>query len=219
VQRCAHETERFFQQQTNDPRYCFELLRRAIEDRCQRAWEFVYAQYQPLVTSWVKHHSAFLSCGEEAQYFVNRAFERMWTALTPTKFGCFPDLKSVLSYLKMCVHSVILDVARVVERSAVVAQVETTTELEDPDAAVVEDLALDHTRREAFWKEISARLRSNKERRVVYGSYVLGMKPRELLSQFPDLFRDVSEVYRVKENVLARLRRDAELARLFCQDA
>lgn len=219
AQRCAHETDRFFQHQDHDPRYCFELLRRAIADRCQRAWEFVYAQYQPLVTSWVERHAAFSSCSEEAQYFVNRAFEKMWTALTPVGFGRFPDLKSLLRYLQMCVHSAILDVVRVAERSTVVTQVEEMTTRGDPEVATVEDQALDRMQWQAFWEEISARLHSDQERQVVYGSFVLAMKPRELCAQFPDLFRDVNEVYRVKENVLARLRRDAELARLFCQDA
>jgi hypothetical protein len=62
-------------------------------------------------------------------------------------------------------------------------------------------------------------LHDEKERRVVYGSFVLALKPRELYAQFQDTFRDVNEVYRVKENVLARLRRDAELAELLGRDA
>ena len=78
---------------------------------------------------------------------------------------------------------------------------------------------MDRTQKQAFWDEIDARLRSDKERRVVYGSFVLALKPRELYAQSPDLFRDVREVYRVKENVMARLRRDAELARVLGQDA
>jgi hypothetical protein len=49
----------------------------------------------------------------------------------------------------------------------------------------------------------------------VYGSFVLALKPRDLYAQFRDTFRDVREVYRVKERVLARLRRDAELEKLF----
>jgi hypothetical protein len=62
-----------------------------------------------------------------------------------------------------------------------------------------------------FWEEVDARLRDEKERRVVYGSFVLALKPRELCAQFPETFCDVNQVYRIKENVLARLRRDTEL--------
>lgn len=212
--RCAHETDRFFRHQGHDPRYCFELLRRAIVGRCQRAWEFVYAQYQPLVAAWVERHAAFPSCGEETRYLVNCAFEKMWTALTPTKFAHFQDLKSVLRYLQMCVHSVLLDLVRAAGLSALDNKAEIGEVQEEPQMAPVEDQALDRLQQQAFWQEIEARLHSEQERRVVYGCFALDLKPQELCARFPGLFGDVREVYRVKENVLARLQRDAELARL-----
>lgn len=214
AQRCAYETDRFFRRLQHDTRYCFELLRRAIVERCQRAWELAYAQYQPLVTSWVKRHPAFSSCREETSYLVNCAFEKMWSAVTPVKFARFSDLKSVLRYLQMCVHSVILDVVRGAEPSALIDRVETLDAGEALETTCVEDQALDRVQRQAFWQEIGARLRTEQERQVVYGCFVLGMKPRELCARFPDQFRDVREIYRVKENVLARLQRDAELALL-----
>ena len=218
AQRCAHETDRFFHQQESDPRYCFELLRRAIVDRCQRAWEFAYAQYQPLVTSWVRRHTAFPACGEDAQYLVNRAFEKMWTALTPAKFGRFPALNALLRYLQMCVHSVILDAVRMAERTPTVPYEQLPVH-QNPEPAAPENQAMERMQRRALWEEINARMHDDQERQVVYASFVLALKPREICSQFPDLFRDVKQVYRVKENVLARLRRDPELARLLGQNA
>lgn len=212
--RCAHETDRFFRRLHQDPRYCFELLRRAIVDRCQRAWEFAYNQYQPLVSSWIERHPAFPSCHEEIPYLVNCAFEKMWTALTCTKFDRFSDLKSLLRYLQMCAHSVILDLVRAAEQSALVDQSETLDAGEDLDAIPVENQVLDRLQQRAFWQEIDARLHTEQERQVIYGCFVLAMKPQELCDRFPDLFRDVREVYRVKENVLARMQRDAELAHL-----
>jgi DNA-directed RNA polymerase specialized sigma24 family protein len=217
--RCTQETERFFQRRNYDPRYCFELFRRAIMHHNQRAWELVYAQYRPLVAGWVEHHSAFPDSGEEIQYFINRAFEKMWGALTPEKFGNFPNLKSLLRYLQMCVHSVILDYIRVAKQSIVDSRADMLTVENPAEGPVVEDQALDRMQRQEFWKEIDARLHNEKERRVVYGSFVLALKPRELYAQFQETFRDVNEVYRVKENVLARLRRDAGLEKLFGTDA
>ena len=64
----------------------------------------------------MQRHAAFPASGEEAQYFVNRAFDKLWTAMTPQKFERFPDLKSLLRYLQMCVHSAIIDHVRVAER-------------------------------------------------------------------------------------------------------
>lgn len=217
--RCAQETEHFFQRRSYDPWYCFELFRRAIVDRTERAWELVYAQYRPLVAGWVDRHAAFPASGEETQYFINRAFEKMWGALTPDKFGRFPDLKSLLRYLQMCVHSVILDHVRMAERSTVGVETEVLTAEGRTESPVVESQALDRVHRQEFWGEINARLHNEKERRVVYGSFILALKPRELCAQFQETFRDVNEVYRVKENVLARLRRDGELQELLGEDA
>lgn len=213
--RCAQETDLFFQRQAYDPRYCFELFRRAIVERVERAWELVYVQYRPLVLSWVERHAAFPTSSEEAQYFVNRAFEKMWVALTPDKFDRFPNLKSLLRYLQMCVHSVILDLSRVTERPTVDIEVEVLAAESKVEGSIVENLALDLVRRQEFWHEVNARLHGEKEQRVVYGTFILGLKPRELCVQFRDTFRDIAEVYRVKENVLDRLRRDSELERLF----
>ncbi len=214
--RCARETELFFQRKSYDPRYCFELWRRAIMERDQLAWEHVYDQYCPLVTGWVKRHPAFPSSGEEVQYFVNRAFERLWAALTPGKFSQFQHPKSVLRYLQMCVNSVILDGVRVAEQALVGSQVDVASDEGRASGRTVEDQALALVGQEEFWAEIEARLRNEKERRVVYGSFVLALKPREILAQYRDTFRDVREVYRIKGNVLARLARDPELRSRKC---
>lgn len=68
--RCAQESDRFFKRLPHDSRYCYELFRRAVTLGSQRAWDLIYAQYQPLVTSWVKCHAMFSATGEEASYFV-----------------------------------------------------------------------------------------------------------------------------------------------------
>ena len=216
--RCADETERFFRRLSHDPRFCFELFRRALVVRVDGAWELIYQQYLPLVSSWVERHSAFAASGEEVQYFVNRAFEKMWQAVTPRKFGRFPELKSLLRYLQMCVHSVVLDQVRVAERSIVGVQVESRAAENRVKGPTIEDQALGQVRRQEFWDQINARLRDEKERLVVYGSFVLALKPRELYAQFRETFCDVNQVYRVKENVLARLRRDAELCEFLGRD-
>jgi DNA-directed RNA polymerase specialized sigma24 family protein len=217
--RCARETERYLARQAYDPRYCFELFRRAFLHRDQRAWEHLYNQYHPLVAGWVRRHPAFSSTDEEVDYFVNRALEKMWVALTPEKFGRFADLKSLLRYLQMCVHSEIIDVVRANERAVLDIQEERLAALDEGRTPAVERAAMDQIQRQELWREIDARMRNDKERKVVYGYYVLALKPRELYAQYQDMFGDVTEVYRVKENVLARLRRDAELEKLFAQDA
>jgi hypothetical protein len=45
------------------------------------------------------------------------------------------------------------------------------------------------------------------------------MKPSEIYREYPQTFRDVKEIYRIKENILARLRRDKELQAFFAENA
>jgi DNA-directed RNA polymerase specialized sigma24 family protein len=213
--RCAEESERFFRRQNYDPRFCFELFRRAVLEHDQRAWEMIHHQYHPLVLNWVQRHSLLSAVDEEAAYFANRAFEKMWGVLSPQKFNQFPDLKSILRYLQMCVHSVIVDYARRGEQTILLEDSEREpVVLHDPRQSSLEEKVF--TRRQAteLWQWINEHLKDDKERAVIYGSFVLDLKPAEMLETYTHLFRDVREIYTTKENVLARLRRDSSLKEL-----
>lgn len=230
--RCAQESDLFFRRQEHDPRFCFELFRRAIVQHDERAWELIYTQYRPLVKGWVERHALFTAVDEEAQYFVNWAFEKMWSVMTPAKFAAFPDLKSILRYLQMCVHSALVDYARTGEhdRLRLEAQSEGMTGRQDGDATLraageesaghqrhaspgspIEDKVMARLERQEFWREINERIKDEREQRVLYGSFVLALKPGEIYNLFTGTFSNVTEVYRVKENLIARLRRDETL--------
>lgn len=209
--RCAQESDLFFKRQDNDPRFCFELFRRALGERQAEAWELIYRQYTPLVSRWVQRHSLFSALDEEVDYFVNGAFQKMWTVLIPEKFAQFPDLKAVLRYLQMCVHSVLVDHMRRQERARLFEdEVEDTTPRRAP---LPEEEVLDRVAQSELWQQLLLRLKDDKERQVVYGTFVLALKPRDIYEQYNQTFANVNEVYRIKENLIARLRRDAELQR------
>jgi hypothetical protein len=211
AQQCAQQTDRFFRRLQYDPRYCFELFRRALLERNQQAYALLYQQYQALVAGWVERHPSFPALDEEVQYFVNRAFEKMWRALTPAKFERFPDLKSLLSYLKLCAGSAVLDYARA-GRLEMADDEPGDLQIADTGAQIdPEQHTVSRVQQEEFWQLILTRLADERERLVVYGSFVLALKPRELSAKYPQVFADVNEIYRIKQNVLERLRRDAEL--------
>ena len=221
AQRCAQETKRYRQGESYDPQYCFELFRRAILERDQSAWEMIYVQYQWLVEGWVKRHSTFEASGEESQYFVNRAFEKIWATLSREQFGRVLNLPALLGYLKTCVNSVIVDHNRMAGQASLYASVEEPSApiAEDgPYSPAIEEQVFDRTFRQAFWDWINSRLHNETERQVVYGSFILGLKPRELYDQFRNMFSEVDEVYRIKQNVLARLGRDPEFRKFIGGD-
>jgi hypothetical protein len=211
--RCAHQTQLYFQHQLHDPKYCFELFRRAIGKRDQAAWELICLQYQALVAGWVRQHSRFEESGEEVQYFVNGAFAKIAISLTPEKFAGFSDIGSLLRYLKMCVHSVIMDYIRLAEQERF-APLEDASEEGSPEPTP-EERAIDRSEQQMLWDLINSRLQDEQERSVIYGSFVLALKPQEILSLFPNRFKDVDEIYGVKQNIVSRLRRDPEFRNLF----
>jgi len=45
----------------------------------------------------------------------------------------------------------------------------------------------------------------------VYASFSLALSPREILAEYPGLFRDIKETYQYKANLLDRLERDDEI--------
>ena len=183
AQQCKAETDHYFQRTSFDPRYCYELFQRALAERLEQAWTLIYAQYTALVLGWVLQHTGLANADEEAQYFVNRAFEKMWRALSPHRFADFPDLKSLLKYLQMCVHSAITDHLRAVPPLPHLQPL--VSEL--PQTHLPDNLA-DSLWREEFWALVQKRLKNEEEQLVIYYRFIQGMPPRAICQSFPQVF-------------------------------
>ncbi len=208
VRRCREETERFFHRLAHDTRFCYELFRRSLERRDSDAFELLVSNYSGLVDHWVHRHSGFARSEEDASYFVNDAFSKLWMAIPPARFGRFPDLKALLRYLQLCVHSSIVDHLRLTQQTV-------SLDGRDEDSPPYEPQALDSplsdAERTEFWQAVDGRLQNEKERVVLHACFGLAMKPAEIPPAFPGTFATVQEVYRTKQNVLERLRRDSTL--------
>src|SRR6266849_8684188 len=212
---CSEETNKFLKQSVSNDRYCLELFRRAISKRDEDAWACIYQQYAPLVLTWVnQHQSATSLLGQDGcAPLVNAAFAKFSQALTPAKMGNFDSLAAVLKYLKMCVHSVIADEvrarqARQFEEALELMEHEPATD--DPADSVISNLSA-----QGLWQVIQEELNGEDERVLIYLAYIHGMKPSEISSQNRRLFPTVDDVYRIKRNVLERLRRNRRLQTMF----
>jgi hypothetical protein len=134
----------------------------------------------------------------------------MFTAVTPEKFKGFADLRQLLRYLQMCTGSVIIDAVRRLEQADQIA-LDETEHISHPEEVDVEDQVAANHQRTRFWAWLQTRLKDEQERTVMYGCFVLDMKPRELCDAHQQTFTTVADVYRIKQNVLERLRRDPEV--------
>lgn len=199
---CAEETARYRRGESHAERYCFELFRRAVALRDERAWAAVYETYAEVVRRWVGTRM-------DPDEGVPLAFERFWRAIDAEKFRRFGSLAALLQYLKMCVHTAVLDRARAAAAVAVEQPIDDAMAL--PGADDVERSVGQRLDTAAFWRLIGRLLDDEREQRLLYLSYAIGLSPREICARHGDLFPDVREIYRIKRNALERLRRAPEL--------
>lgn len=212
---CSEETNKFLKQNVSNDRYCLELFRRAIVNRDDDAWASIYQQYAPLVLTWItQHQSATPLLGQDGSGpLVNAAFAKFSQALTPAKMENFDALAAVLKYLKMCVHSVVADEVRARQArqyEEALDAIEHELASADPAEDVIASISA-----QGLWQVILEELNGEDERVLIYLAYVQGMKPGEISNHHRQFFPTVDDVYRIKRNVLERLRRNRRLQALF----
>lgn len=214
---CMEETNKFLRQSISNDRYCLELFRRAISRRDEDAWTCLYQQYAPLVLTWVNQHQSATSLPspDGGAPLVNAAFAKFSQALTPAKMENFISLAALLKYLKMCVHSVIADEVR--SRQSHQYEEALDALKQEPSADDPAEDVIAHLSAQSLWQVIQEELNGEDERLLIYLAYVQGMKPGEICAHSRHYFPTVEDVYRVKRNVLERLRRNRRLQALLKQ--
>jgi DNA-directed RNA polymerase specialized sigma24 family protein len=181
-----------------------ELIRRAVVGRDPVAWEAVLDQYRGVLMSWVRRDPAYPIMKPDVEYVAVRALERFWKAIGPERLAQFPDPASLMRYLKMCVHSALLDEMRGWDRVTEELDVET-------EGGDIEELAVERLAASDLWCAIIRVLDDAAERLVMYCSMVGGLKPAEICQRYPDRFAGIGDVYRTKRTALERLRRSPEI--------
>jgi hypothetical protein len=211
---CREETRQYLLGRAHRDEFALELLRRAICERDSGAWEALMEQYGKLVLSQIRAHPLHRTTCEGDDFWVNRTFQRFWMAVGPERLGLFPDLPSVLRYLKMCAHSVLLDEARRQrghERVVVNLGPEPTAE--------VERSVLGRLLGQELWEAVAAETRDEAELVIARLSLAADYRPAEVFARHPRLFQSVAEVYRVKRNLIERVRRSPRISRLLARAA
>lgn len=213
ARRAQTEGRRFYNHEEYDARFAYELFRRALVERDELAWTFLFEHYAPLVEHWVRRTGAFTVSGETSDFFVSEAFTRFWKAIPAERFDAFPNLAALLNYLRRCASCVVIDAARSQAYADLLP--EEAVNWNDQRMAHADEEATERVGREEFWQLIEAQLTSETERLVVRCSYQLGMKPGDIYERWQNLFSDVHEIYAIKRVVLNRLRRHEMLRELY----
>ena len=205
AQRCAEETDKFNRRQSNDPQFCFELLRRALAEGVAEAFTFAYQIYERQALKWVYSHSGFAETGESADYFARSALSAFYFAMRGPKFARFPALQQVLTYLKLCVHTAIAQYLR--DQGPAEVAFETSPEVvETPDLGM-------HTDAAELWAYICSRLPDERDRLLARCAFVQDLRPRQIVELYRAHWSDEREVSVALYRIRRLLRGDAELRR------
>jgi DNA-directed RNA polymerase specialized sigma24 family protein len=216
ARRCRQETEKYLAGRPHSEAYGLELFRRAIINCDQAAWQAVYAQYQSLVTYWVRHHNRFQCANEDTTFFVNGAFARFWHAASQQeRRPQFDSLAGLLAYLKRCAYSAIEDECRQQGRWP-----QDTVAWDDLSEAVAGDTpspearAIGQAAADSIARAVTRRLQGEEEEVIAALSWTHDLRPREIQARHPDLFPDPRRIHVIKRNMVNRLQRDPEIQHL-----
>ena len=187
---CKKQSSHFQRGHSSDSSFCYELWRRALEERDEEAWIFVYAQYERLVISYIKRHPFYNNCYEEASSFVPEIFARMWQAIPPERFYKFTSLGALLKFLQVSVYRLILDRCRA-----------------EPPLPTL-SLNSQPIDSQKFWECVERTAKGDKERIIIRERLRDERKPAEILKRHPSLFKNKKNIFRTTEYLRARLRRD-----------
>jgi DNA-directed RNA polymerase specialized sigma24 family protein len=204
IQGCSQESDRFRAGSPGDEGHCLELFRRAVEENDQNAWNAIHAQYRHLVARWIGPH-------HDSDALIASTFERFWHALRGVRLSRrFDHVGALLSYLRKCALCVQLDLEREKKKRDCERPLNEaiTLSTDTIDGLVLDNVARD-TLQASVLRWLQAHLQDEQERRVIFLSYSLDLKPAEIARRHPTLFANARAVRRVKERVLKRLRRRA----------
>lgn len=203
------QRESYLRGEPSSQECALELLRRAISEHDDAAWEAVIQQFGGMIRAKIRRHPARASVSGDEDYWLNLTFERFAAAVSSEKLAGFSDLPAVLRYMAMCAHSVMMDELRCRRRRRETSLDEVPDDLileSDVERAVLSELAASE-----LWDAVMQEIADPQEGIVARLSFVRGYKPAEIHAEHPESFPTIHHVYRAKRNLVDRLRKSARL--------
>lgn len=214
----ANEIYQFRIHHPTDNACSFELFRRALVLRDEHAWSTLYSLYSNLVSSWILHGASAAELTEEdVASLINAVFAKVARSVSAQKFANFPTLEMLLSYIKRCTQTVVIDELR---RRQVLAGRECAYESpletieQEPMAEDPAEVLASQLTSQDVWSAVACAVPSHAERLILVYVCMLGWKSRELQHLYPALYPTIDDVYRIKRNMIERLRRNRQLQAL-----
>ncbi len=210
IQEVKQEIQHYVHGRATMNTSAFELFRRALKLRDEQAWEGLYQLYSNLVSSWILHLVAEAQLTQDDLVaLINATFAKFAQSISAQKFANFSSLERLLVYFKLCAQSVVRDEMRIrrprQRHELTMDAIEDEPLMDDPANVVLEKLEASEV-----WQIICRSVRPD-ERLILLHNCVLDCPARELQQCYPTVFASVDEVYRIRRNVIERLKRNRQL--------
>jgi hypothetical protein len=219
AQQCSSDQKRYLRKEIAHSVSCYELFRMALVQNDQDAWAFLYTQFVALIKSAVHKSRVRVDqtnlCPRDNQDLADDAFETMRKLITPEKFREYTNLGALLVHLKRNALYVVLNCRRA--SATRVLNSMPDDEISTNRGSVgrpVEDQVLGNLQYRKLYRLIYGRMKNKKEKLVFDALFRDGMKPREILENYPGKVATIEEVYRIKANLLERISRDPQILAL-----
>ena len=175
-----------------------EVLRHAIAESDQDARVHLQQYLDEIVRGWLRQHpSGEAACRlDNEEHFVAATFERFWQLTIDSQLE-FSTFATVLSYLRLSLNGVILDMLRTSSRPKEV-------QLPQPDFLRKQQME-DETSCYGVWEGLQKDLLNVHEQLLAYLLFHCGLKPQEIIHHCSQEFCDVCEINRLRLHIMGRL--------------
>jgi RNA polymerase sigma factor (sigma-70 family) len=154
-----------------------------------------------------------------AEDIAQEAWAKFIHSVTPERFPRFANIGALMSFLKSCVKSVLIDRARVKEREQVALETwgymeGDVTHQRNPSSpsGIINDIV-----RHQFAEDVYDHLKDDEERLVIVLSFEFGLPPREIAKRYAAQFSSAKRVSRIKERIIRRLANNPVLRKRYLE--
>jgi DNA-directed RNA polymerase specialized sigma24 family protein len=182
----------------------FERFRRAFDDQDEEAQEAIYHQYKILVFAWIHRVSGSYSLSQlDIEEIANQAIFKLFNHLKKVSIADnYEHVAQLLAYCRRCVKTTAIDFMR---RNAPKPQ-ETQLSMSNFCSPSPEHEVLRQALCQQIRELVDKHVIDAQERRYLELKFVHGYTPKEIVTHFPDEFRDRRTLYKLWDRIKKRLK-------------
>lgn len=228
ARQCQDDIQQFQQhgRANSHPLSSMELFQRAILQRDEGAWSYIYDLYRGVVGSWIKMYAGadgIVRCDyEEVATLVNATFARFSCAFSPQHLERCTSVSAILRYLKLCTRSTVFDEIREQFAHRAETSLEALAEAggllpgeRSAQHNEIEEQIIGRLWAQEMWRAIQEELQDDGDARALLSLlYIEDMRPAQIWHSYPRWFATLDDVIQMQRRIRTRLRKNVYIRSL-----